>query len=171
MSTLNILKSKIIFEKEQLTNYLEFLRNKKQPIVFTNGCFDIVHRGHIEYLAQAADLGAALIIGLNSDSSVRRLKGETRPIIDEYSRALLLSALSFVNKVVLFQEDTPYELIKFIQPDVLVKGSDYKPQDIVGYDIVMAKAGKIATIDFIDGFSTTSILQKACVPEGKLNSI
>jgi len=107
-------------------------------------------------------LGAALIIGLNSDSSVRRLKGETRPLIDEYSRALLLSALSFVNKVVLFGEDTPYELIKFIQPDILVKGSDYAPQDIVGYDIVSAKGGKIETIDFIDGFSTTSILKKAC---------
>jgi len=162
MPTIDIIKGKICYKKEELTHYLDFLKSKNQPIVFTNGCFDIVHRGHIEYLAKAADLGAALIIGLNSDSSVRRLKGETRPLIDEYSRALLLSALSFVNKVVLFGEDTPYELIKFIQPDILVKGSDYAPQDIVGYDIVSAKGGKIETIDFIDGFSTTSILKKAC---------
>lgn len=162
MTILSVIKSKIITDKEELTNYLDFLKSRNQPIVFTNGCFDIVHRGHIEYLAKASDLGAALIIGLNSDESVRRLKGETRPVVDEYSRAMLLSALSFVNKVVLFGEDTPYELIKFIQPDVLVKGSDYKAEDIVGYDIVTAKGGKIETLDFIKGFSTSSILEKAC---------
>lgn len=162
MATLQVLKTKIITEKEQLTNYLEFLRSKNQKIVFTNGCFDIVHRGHIEYLAKAADLGSILILGLNTDESVKRLKGDNRPVVDEYSRALLLSALSFVNKVVYFGEDTPYELIKFIKPDVLVKGSDYKAEDIVGYDIVTAKGGKVETIDFIDGFSTTRILEKAC---------
>lgn len=162
MTILSVIKSKIITDKEQIASYLEFLKSRNQPIVFTNGCFDIVHRGHIEYLAKAADLGSALIIGLNSDDSVRRLKGENRPVVDEYSRAMLLAALSFVNKVVLFGEDTPYELIKFVQPDVLVKGSDYKAEDIVGYDIVTAKGGKIETLDFIKGFSTSSILEKAC---------
>jgi len=162
MTILDVIKSKIINNKEELTNYLEFLRQRNQPIVFTNGCFDIVHRGHVEYLAKASDLGAIVIIGLNSDASVKRLKGENRPIVDEYSRAMVLSALSFVNKVVLFDEDTPYELIKFIQPDVLVKGSDYKAEDIVGYDVVTAKGGRVETIDFVEGFSTTSILKKAC---------
>lgn len=129
-------------------------------VVFTNGCFDLVHQGHIDYLSKARDLGDVLVVGLNTDASVRRLKGPRRPINDEYSRALLLASMLFVDYVVLFGEDTPYELIKTLQPDILVKGSDYRPEDIVGYDIVMAKGGKVETLDFLPGFSTTAIEQK-----------
>jgi rfaE bifunctional protein nucleotidyltransferase chain/domain len=129
-------------------------------IVFTNGCFDIVHRGHVEYLSLAADLGQRMVIGLNTDASVQRLKGPSRPLVDEYSRAVLLAALSFVDLIVFFDEDTPYELIKALQPDVLVKGSDYKPESIVGYDVVTGRGGKVETINFVEGFSTTKLVEK-----------
>ena len=139
----------------------EILRqHPERKVVFTNGCFDLVHQGHIDYLSKARDLGDVLVVGLNTDASVRRLKGPRRPINDEYSRALLLASMLFVDYVVLFGEDTPYELIKTLQPDILVKGSDYKPEDIVGYDIVMAKGGRVETLDFLPGFSTTAIEQK-----------
>ncbi len=131
-----------------------------EKIAFTNGCFDIVHRGHVDYLSRAKDLGTKLVLGLNTDASVQRLKGPDRPVVDEYSRAILLAALQFIDLVVLFDEDTPYELIKDLQPDILVKGSDYKAEDIVGYDVVTAKGGKVETIDFVEGFSTTSIVEK-----------
>ena len=131
-----------------------------EKMAFTNGCFDIVHRGHIDYLSKARDLGTKLILGLNTDASVQRLKGPLRPVVDEQSRAILMAALQFIDLVVLFDEDTPYELIKALQPDILVKGSDYKAEDIVGYDILMAKGGKVETIDFVEGFSTTSIVEK-----------
>ena len=101
-----------------------------------------------------------LVIGLNTDNSVRRIKGPSRPVQDEYARAILLASLSFVSVVILFDDDTPYNLIKKVQPDILVKGSDYKVEDIVGYDIVKAKGGKVVTIDFIEGYSTTSIIEK-----------
>lgn len=132
--------------------------NKK--IVFTNGCFDLIHRGHIDYLSKSADLGEVLIIGLNSDKSVSSIKGEDRPIIDELSRALLLASFEFVTAVVIFDEDTPYELISLIKPDILVKGADYKAEDIVGYDIVTEKGGKVVTLNYLPGFSTSSIVQK-----------
>jgi rfaE bifunctional protein nucleotidyltransferase chain/domain len=128
--------------------------------VFTNGCFDILHRGHIEYLSKAADLGDVLIIGLNTDSSVSRIKGLNRPVVDEQSRAMLLAALHFTTAIVYFDDPTPYELIKKVQPDILVKGKDYKAEDVVGYDIVVAKGGKVETIELVKGFSTTTILQK-----------
>lgn len=131
-----------------------------QKVVFTNGCFDLVHRGHVEYLNAAAAKGDKLVLGLNSDASVKRLKGENRPIVDEESRAVLLAAFQFIDMVVLFDEDTPYELIKALQPDVLVKGADYKAEDIVGYDIVMQKGGSVETITFVEGFSTTNIVEK-----------
>lgn len=130
---------------------------KDFKIVFTNGCFDIIHLGHIDYLIKAAELGNKLIIGLNSDASTRRLKGPTRPINDEHSRAMILASFSFVDAVILFDEDTPYKLIKTIQPDILVKGADYKPEDIVGYDIVMAKGGKVETLEYLEGYSTSNI--------------
>lgn len=133
-------------------------RNKK--VVFTNGCFDLIHRGHIDYLAKAADLGDVLIIGLNSDASVQRIKGKNRPIIDEYSRALVLAAFEFVTAVVLFDEDTPYNIIKLIQPDVLVKGADYKVEEIVGHDIVILKGGEVITLEYLPGFSTSAIENK-----------
>jgi rfaE bifunctional protein nucleotidyltransferase chain/domain len=132
--------------------------NKK--IVFTNGCFDILHLGHIEYLAKAANLGDVLIIGMNSDRSVNRIKGNTRPINDEHSRSMILASLKFVTAVVIFDEETPYELIKTIQPDILIKGRDWKVEEIVGADIVLAKGGKVETIELTPGYSTTLIEQK-----------
>lgn len=159
MKTLTTIKNKLL-SREALEMKLAEWRSAGETIVFTNGCFDILHRGHVEYLAQAADLGDKLIIGLNTDASVKRLKGESRPINDEKSRALLLSALQFVDVVVFFDEDTPYELIKQVQPDILVKGNDYKLEEIVGYDIVTAKGGKVLTIDLVEGFSTTNIIKR-----------
>lgn len=152
--------SKIVRNKEDLRTTLNQWRFKDEKIVFTNGCFDILHRGHVEYLAKAAALGSKLIIGLNTNASVHRLKGESRPINDEAARAILLSSLIFTDKIVLFDEDTPHELIRFIQPDILVKGNDYKPEEIVGYDILKAKGGEVVTIELTEGFSTTSILNK-----------
>ena len=149
-----------ILDDKSLEERLNLWRSEGKTIVFSNGCFDILHRGHVEYLSKAADLGDILIIGLNTDDSVRRLKGPSRPVNDEKARAVLLSALEFVDAVVLFKEDTPYNLIRRVQPDVLVKGKDYKAEDIVGYDIVIAKGGKVETIELVDGFSTTSILER-----------
>lgn len=160
MDYLSFIKNKIVADKENLFSTLNQWRFKNEKIVFTNGCFDIVHKGHIEYLAQAAALGTKLVIGLNTDTSVKRLKGEKRPVNNQEARAILLSALIFVDKIVLFDEDTPYELIQYIQPDILVKGKDYKPEQIVGYDIVKNKGGEIITIDLTAGYSTTSILNK-----------
>ncbi|MCK4406386.1 MAG: D-glycero-beta-D-manno-heptose 1-phosphate adenylyltransferase [Bacteroidales bacterium] len=159
MSKLEIIKSKI-FSKESLKYQLAIWRFLSKKIVFTNGCFDILHLGHIDYLSKAAEFGDVLIVGLNSDDSVRTIKGINRPINNENSRAMILASLGFVSAVILFNEDTPYNLIKFVQPDILIKGSDYKPEDIVGYDIVKAKGGEIKTIDFLPGYSTTSIIDK-----------
>lgn len=159
METLTTIKNKLLSGTDLETKLSEW-RSARKTVVFTNGCFDILHRGHVEYLAQASDLGDKLIVGLNTDASVKRLKGESRPVNDEQSRALLLSALQFVDAVVLFGEDTPYELIKQVQPDILVKGNDYKPEEIVGYDIVTAKGGKVLTIDLVAGFSTTNVIRR-----------
>ena len=159
MEYLEHIKSKII-SLEGLACKRAYWKLKEQPVVFTNGCFDILHRGHIEYLATAASLGKAMVIGVNTDSSVRRIKGESRPVQDEYTRALILASLEFVSAVVLFDEETPYELIKVAQPDILVKGADYKPEEIVGYDIVTQRGGNVVTVQFVEGFSTTSIISK-----------
>lgn len=159
MTTLEGIQEKIM-DLQQLEQKLKLWNSIPAKIVFTNGCFDLIHRGHIDYLSKAADLGDKLIIGVNTDASVSKLKGSDRPIIDEYSRALLLAAFSFVSAVVFFGEETPYELIKIIQPDVLVKGADYKVEDIVGYDIVMAKGGNVVTLNYLPGFSTTLIENK-----------
>ena len=159
MNNLERVSAKIV-GLEKLKRLLATWKFQDKKIVFTNGCFDILHLGHIDYLSKAKDEGDILVIGLNTDNSVSRLKGKTRPFSDESSRAKILASLQFVDAVVLFDEDTPYELIKFVQPDVLVKGSDYKPEDIVGYDIVKAKNGKVVTIDFLDGYSTTAIEKK-----------
>jgi rfaE bifunctional protein nucleotidyltransferase chain/domain len=129
-------------------------------VVFTNGCFDILHLGHIDYLEKAAQKGDKLIIGLNTDDSVKRLKGEERPVNNEYARARILSALSFVDAVITFGEDTPYKLIQELLPTTLVKGSDYLAEDIVGADIVIASGGSVETIDLVDGYSTTNLINK-----------
>ncbi|GAF03441.1 D-glycero-beta-D-manno-heptose 1-phosphate adenylyltransferase [Saccharicrinis fermentans] len=152
-------KSKIV-EAAKAAEMVQQWQGEHERVVFTNGCFDILHRGHVEYLAKAAEKGSRLLLGLNTDSSVRRIKGPTRPIVDQESRAIVLAALGFVDLIVLFDEDTPYELIKTVQPDVLVKGADYKVEDIVGYDIVCERGGSVETISFVDGFSTTQIIDK-----------
>lgn len=144
-------------ELDRLIAYWNF---KGFRVVFTNGCFDIIHRGHIDYLAKAAGLGQILVVGLNTDASTRRLKGPSRPINDEQSRAMVLAGLGFVSCVVLFDEESPYNLIKKIQPDILVKGADYKPEEIVGYDVVTAKGGEVTTLEYLPGFSTSLIEQK-----------
>lgn len=127
-------------------------------LVFTNGCFDILHSGHVSYLNEAKSLGDILIIGLNSDLSVKRLKGETRPINNEIDRKFILENLKAVDAIEIFEEDTPYNLIKEIRPDILVKGGDWKPEDIVGHDIVLADGGLVKSLTFKDGYSTTSII-------------
>jgi len=145
---------------EELQRFLSILKFKDKKIVFTNGCFDIIHRGHIDYLSKAKDHGDILIIGLNTDNSVKRLKGENRPVNDEYARAIILASLHFVDAVVLFDEDTPYKLIKSIKPDVLIKGSDYLIEDIVGADIVTKNGGSVITLEYLPGYSTTKIIDK-----------
>ena len=159
MNKLRVSENKIV-DGETLTRLLSLWRFRDEKIVFTNGCFDVLHPGHIEYLSQARDLGTKLVIGLNTDASVKRLKGKNRPIINENYRALMLASLHFVDAVVLFDQDTPLELIERVQPDILIKGSDYKPEDIVGYDVVTTKGGVVKTISLVDGFSTTSLINK-----------
>ena len=149
-----------ILNSDSLEEKLNLWRKENKTIVFSNGCFDILHRGHVEYLSKAADLGDILIIGLNTDASVRRIKGPSRPVNDEKARAVVLAALEFVDAIMFFEEDTPYNLIKNVQPDVLVKGKDYKAEDIVGYDIVTNKGGKVETIELVEGFSTTNTINK-----------
>lgn len=135
-------------------------RSAGDRIVFTNGCFDILHYGHAYYLAQARDLGDRLIVGLNSADSVRRLKGPHRPIHDEATRRYLLAGLQFVDAVVTFPEDTPLQLIEWIVPDVLVKGGDWAPEDIVGSEVVLQNGGQVCSLDFVEGYSTSAIEQK-----------
>ena len=158
MDSLQLIKNKI-FHRSTLNAQLSTWRAQGLKIVFTNGCFDLLHRGHVEYLAKASDKGDVLVVGLNTDASVRRLKGENRPINDEVARATVLASLACVDAVVLFDEDTPYELIKAVRPDVLVKGADYKPEAIVGYDIVTSYGGKVETVDLVEGYSTTGIIK------------
>ena len=155
MDYLSLIEKKIAYTTKEAENTLSMWRFKNDKIVFTNGCFDILHKGHIEYLAKAASLGTKLVIGLNTDASVKRLKGDSRPVNDENDRALL-----FVDEVIFFDTDTPRDLIDFVQPDVLVKGGDYKSEELVGHDIVKAKGGEVITINFIEGYSTTSMIEK-----------
>tara|TARA_B100000575_G_scaffold200483_1_gene162376 strand:- start:324 stop:788 length:465 start_codon:yes stop_codon:yes gene_type:complete len=136
------------------------IKAERKKIVFTNGCFDLLHVGHIRYLAQAKKLGDFLIIGLNSDSSVKELKGEDRPINSFEDRATLLSELESVDLVIMFEEQTPENLIKDIVPDILVKGGDYNIEDIVGYQTVIQNGGKVKTLSFYDGYSSTNYINK-----------
>lgn len=160
MSFHKLLQNKLM-DKTQLTFFLASKCINGKRVVFTNGCFDILHAGHVDYLSQARDLGDLLVLGLNTDASVKRQnKGPERPVNNEIARAKVLAGLGCVDAIVLFDEDTPYELIKSVKPDVLVKGDDYKPENIVGYDIVTSTGGKVVTIPFLEGFSTTSIVKK-----------
>lgn len=133
---------------------------KDQKVVFTNGCFDILHLGHVDYLEKAAAKGDKLIVALNTDASVSKLKGPTRPVNNQEARARIIAALSFVDAVVFFSEDTPFFLIKQVIPDVLVKGSDYKISNIVGAEVVMENGGTVETIELVEGYSTTNIINK-----------
>jgi rfaE bifunctional protein nucleotidyltransferase chain/domain len=135
-------------------------QSEGKKIVFTNGVFDLLHIGHITYMAKAAELGDKLVIGLNSDSSVKRIKGENRPVNDQNNRAAILAALFFVDAIVVFEEDTPLNLITALMPDVLVKGADYAIENIVGAKEVIANGGEVKTISFVEGYSSTSIIEK-----------
>jgi len=153
--------SQKLYTKNSIQSLLNDWSSENKKVVFTNGCFDILHRGHVEYLCHARDLGDKLILGLNTDESVKRLgKSPERPINSEDTRAIILAALECVDAIILFDEDTPLELISFVQPDVLVKGNDYQAEDIVGYDIVKAKGGQVITIKLVDGFSTTKLIER-----------
>ncbi|MBI2720699.1 MAG: D-glycero-beta-D-manno-heptose 1-phosphate adenylyltransferase [Bacteroidetes bacterium] len=159
MSFHDQLKTKIVL-KEDAFRTINGLRLKGKKIIFTNGCFDILHPGHVDYLTQARDLGGYLILALNTDASVKKLsKAPNRPVNNEQARAAVLCALSCVDAVIFFEEETPYELIKFLQPDVLVKGNDYKVEEVVGYDVVKAKGGEVITIPLLEGFSTTKLIE------------
>ena len=150
-----------IFDRVALVRMVNIWRLKSDRIVFTNGVFDILHRGHVEYLEEAAALGDRLIVGLNSDSSVQRLgKGPDRPLNDQDSRALVLTSLRCVDVVVIFEEDTPLDVIRAVTPDVLVKGGDWKPEQIVGADVVKAAGGEVRSLKLVDGFSTTELVRR-----------
>ncbi len=151
------MQHKIITE-QTLPNLLQEWKGEK--VVFTNGCFDIIHLGHIDYLSKAKALGSKLFVAINTDRSVSKLKGPHRPLQDEQSRLQIMASFLFVDAVMLFDEDTPYNIIKIIQPDVLVKGGDYIPENIVGYDIVIAKGGSVVSLDFMPGYSTSAIEKK-----------
>lgn len=137
-----------------------FGRPRNQTVVFTNGCFDLLHRGHVEYLYTARNLGDALVLGLNTDASVRRLKGPARPVVPEGDRQAVIAALGCVDAVTLFDEDTPRALIAALLPDILVKGGDYRPEDVVGKAEAEAAGGKVMIIPFLEGRSTTGLIQK-----------
>ncbi|RYY08646.1 MAG: D-glycero-beta-D-manno-heptose 1-phosphate adenylyltransferase [Chitinophagaceae bacterium] len=149
-----------IFDLPALLHTIQILRLQSKTISFTNGCFDILHRGHIASLSDAAKESDFLVVGLNSDSSTKKLKGEGRPVNDENSRALLLASLLIVDAVVIFNEDTPLELIKAIKPDVLVKGGDYTLEQIVGAKEVIANGGRVVINPIVQGFSSTGLIEK-----------
>lgn len=157
---MNDISQKIYTSFKDFFNTLKDWKTHNYKLVFTNGCFDLIHRGHIDYLIESARLGDKLIVGLNTDQSVRLLKGEKRPLIDENSRARVMAALEMVDAVILFDEETPYNLIKSVQPDVLVKGNDYAIEEIAGFDIVLGRGGSVKTIELTEGFSTSSLIEK-----------
>ena len=153
------IRSKIL-DLDTLKEKSTTIQNSGKKIVFTNGCFDLLHRGHKDLLAKSSTYGDILIVGLNSDESVKKLKGEDRPVNCFEDRAILLSSLRFVDSVIMFEEQTPENLIKDIVPDILVKGGDYNIEDIVGYQTVMQNGGQVKTLSFYDGYSSTNYINK-----------
>ncbi len=151
---------KIFSDFRSFEKTLKKWKNDKETLVFTNGCFDIIHHGHVDSLQKSAKLGTRLIVGLNSDKSVKLLKGEGRPILDEKGRALVLAAFEFVDAVIVFEEETPAELIAKIIPDVLVKGKQYEINEIAGHETVLNNGGKVVTLELVPGISTSDIIQK-----------
>ena len=149
-----------IYTRPDLLKQVENWKSQDHKIVFTNGCFDLLHLGHVDYLEKARQQGDKLVVGVNTDASVSRLKGPYRPLQDEMSRARIMASLLFIDAVTLFDEETPYELIKMVRPDILVKGDDYAIQNIVGHDIVLENGGEVKTIALVKGYSTTGIVDK-----------
>lgn len=150
---------KTIYTRDEISEIRKQLKQQNKKVVFTNGCFDLIHSGHVDYLVKARETGDVLILGLNSDSSIKRIKGDKRPILKEEERAFILSNLRAVDYVILFEEDTPFELIKFIVPDILIKGADWSIENIVGRDIVERNGGEVRTIAFVNNQSTSKIIQ------------
>ena len=165
LNKFEIARRKIYISPQDFRHQLNIWRFEGHKIVFTNGCFDLLHLGHVDYLAHAADLGTKLNIGLNSDSSTSAIKGPGRPITDQQSRSTILASMFFVDAVILFNEATPLSLIAAIRPDVLVKGSDYEIDQIIGADIVTAAGGEVKTIKFLKGYSTSAIVDKIKAPD------
>jgi len=157
---MQISSTKILTDAKALSFLIRRLKFQGRRIVFTNGCFDLLHYGHVDYLEKARNLGEVLIVGVNTDASIQRLKGPERPIQSEQARLQVLAALSCVSYVIPFEEDTPLELIKKIQPDILVKGEDYTPEQIVGYSEVKARGGQVMTLPLVEGYSTTGLITK-----------
>lgn len=151
---------KLVSLKTFVSRELPKLKKKRKKIVFTNGCFDIIHAGHVRYLSKARSLGDVLVLGLNSDSSVRSIKGPTRPIVPEGERAEVLSALSCIDYIILFGDPTPLKLIEAIKPDVLAKGADWAARDIVGGDVVKKSGGRVARVTLVKGKSTTNVIKR-----------
>ena len=149
-----------ILSLSDLQEQVQAWHSQGQKVVFTNGCFDILHLGHVDYLEKARQLGDKLVLGLNTDASISRIKGPSRPLQDEMSRARVMASLLFVDAVVFFDEDTPLELIKAVQPDILVKGDDYTIENIVGQDVVTARGGEVKTVPLVKGYSTTNVVKK-----------
>ncbi|GIW23685.1 MAG: glycerol-3-phosphate cytidylyltransferase [Candidatus Sericytochromatia bacterium] len=160
MNILENIYKKIKTNEEELLNQINTLKLQKKKIVFTNGCFDILHTGHINYLARAKELGDILIVAVNSDHSVKRLKGKERPINTLNDRMFLLASLCFIDIVTFFEEDTPTEILKKIKPDIHVKGGDYKIEDLPEKQIIESYGGKIIILPFVQGYSTTNIITK-----------
>ena len=152
-----------IFSEGQLAEHLARLRRQGKRIVFTNGCFDLMHSGHVYMLAQAKTFGDILVVGMNTDASVKRLKGDKRPILDQASRLALLAALEVVDYITLFEEDTPLALIRRLQPHILVKGGDWSPEAIVGKEVVEHAGGRVVAVRHQDGFSTTNLIERILV--------
>ena len=152
--------SRKILPLDKGINKINEWKKNGHKVVFTNGCFDILHLGHLDYLEKSRNLGDRLVIGLNTDGSVRQLKGPNRPINSELSRARMLAALAFVDLVITFDEETPLELIKKVKPDILIKGKDYSIENIVGAEFVLGNGGEVKTIEILEGYSTTEIINK-----------
>lgn len=157
---MNIPSEAKILDSSQALGQVQQWQHDGLRVVFTNGCFDILHLGHVDYLEKARQLGDRLVLGLNTDASVSRLKGPLRPVVSQYARARLMAALAFVDTVILFDEPTPLQLIETLKPDILVKGDDYSLQQIVGADFVIANGGEVKTIPLVAGCSTTRLIEK-----------
>jgi len=150
----------MLLNKNTLATIIHEAKNKGEKVVFTNGCFDIIHSGHVKYLSESSKLGDILVVGLNSDDSVKRLKGSSRPVNNQNDRAEVLSALKSVDFVCIFDEDTPFDLISILKPDIITKGGDYKPDEVIGADIISSYGGKVVIIDFVEGKSTSRIIEQ-----------